>query len=206
MPELRDALGDGVVPNEAEHLNRRLRKLRENGWKLPTNKDDRSIPTGTYRVDSVGWYPGEGERPPSNSVSLGDRRRVFERDQWRCVVCGVGSNEPYPSDPATLATLTVGHRIPNALGGSSKDINNLQTECARCNEPVREALRSPETLDQLRPDLINLSRDEARKLESWVLAGRRGRDKVDATYDRIRPLSASEKADVRHIIRRKVHG
>ncbi|WP_370544531.1 HNH endonuclease [Frondihabitans sp. VKM Ac-2883] len=137
---------------------------------------------------------------------MGARRRVFERDHWRCVVCGVGSTEPYPGEPETAAALTIGHRIPNALGGSSKDVDNLQTECARCNEPVRDALRSPETLEQLRPDLINLSRDEAQKLESWVLAGTRGRDKVDSVYDRIRRLSASEKDRVADLLRRKVHG
>ncbi|WP_167140211.1 HNH endonuclease [Diaminobutyricimonas sp. TR449] len=206
MPELRAALGDGVVPNEAEHLNRRLRKLREDGWELPTRKDDGSLPPGVYRLDAKGWHPGEGDRPRGNSVSQGVRRRVLDRDNSRCVHCGVAAGEPYPGEPETSAVITIGHRVPNAHGGSSSDLNNLQAECKRCNEPVRQALRSPETLEELRPDVLSLKGDEAKKLESWLLAGHRLRDRVDAIYDRVRRLSAGEREELKEILSRKIRG
>jgi len=202
MRDLRSALGDGV-PNDDEHLNRRLRRLRADGWDIPTTKDDASIGPGLYRLDAIGWHPGAGPRPPANSISDGDRRRVMERDGRRCVICGIGAGEPYPNEAFTTAALTIGHRVPNALGGDSKDANNLQTECARCNEPVRHALRSPETFEQLRPDVISLGRDDARKLLSWMIAGHRGRDRVDQVFDRARQLSAGEKIILTELLRSK---
>jgi hypothetical protein len=204
MPEIRAALGDGVVPNEAEHLNRRLRRLREDNWELPTTKDDGTLPPGTYRVDAVGWHPGLGDRPRANSISQGTRRRVLERDQRRCVVCGVAAGEPYPGEPFSVAVMTIGHRVSNALRGSSNDPNNLQVECKKCNEPVRQALPSPETLAELRPDVLGLRGEEARKLERWLLAGHRERDRVDRIYDRARFLSAGEKDELQRLLRRKV--
>ncbi|CAD6008546.1 HNH endonuclease [Agreia sp. COWG] len=202
MRDLRSAIGAGV-PNDDEHLNRRLRRLRADGWDIPTTKDDASIGAGMYRLDALGWHPGAGERPPADSISDGDRRRVLERDGRRCVVCGIGAGEPYPNEPYTSAALTVGHRIPRALGGDSKDINNLQAECARCNEPVRHSLRSPETIDQLRPDVVNLSREDARKLLSWSVAGHRSRDRVDQIFDRVRQLSVAERMILVELLRSK---
>lgn len=204
MPILREALGDGVVPHEAEHLNRRLRKLREDGWEVPTKKDDESIPAGVYRVDAKGWYPGDGIRNKNTTVSQGVRRRVIDRDQRRCVICGVGSGEPYVGEPGSRAVLTVGHRDPVARRGSSTNLNNLQAECKRCNEPVRHTIRSPESLDQVSPDVVNLSHIDAEKLLSWLSAGNRVRDKVDDLYDRSRTLSPGDREKLLTLLERKV--
>ena len=205
MPELRDAIGDGV-PNTDEHLNRRLRRLRPDGWDLLTTKDDASLPSGVYRVDSRGWSPADGDRPRGNQIPDDVRRRVLDRDHRRCVVCGVGSNENYPNESGATASLTVGHRIPGSQGGSSRDANNLQAECKRCNEPVRDALRSPETLSELRPDVVNMRSVDAKKLNSWLTAGQRLRDRVDAVYDRARFLSSGELEELKVIVSRKAGG
>src|SRR4051812_23288321 len=62
---------------------------------IPSNADDRTLPVGTYRLEKKGWHPGLGEREKEDGISNGKRRRVIERDGRRCVVCGVGSGEPY---------------------------------------------------------------------------------------------------------------
>ena len=201
MRDLRTALGGDVIPNDAEHLNRRLRELRKDGWSVPSNKDDRNLPVGTYRLETQGWHPGEGKRPARNTISQATRRRVLDRDGWRCVVCGVGSGEPYPGEPGTNAVLTAGHRVPNAFGGSSRDINNLQAECKRCNEPVRQELRSPETLEQVLPDVRRLKKSELETLLSWLVAEHRTRNRLDDVYDRARRLSAGEQDDLEATVR-----
>jgi len=206
MPQLRHALGDGVVPNDAEHLNRRLRSLRDVGWQLPTIKDDASLHIGEYQLLAVGWHPGIGKRPRRNSVSKTMRRLVFERDHSRCVICGVGAGEPYPDGTGALCSLTIGHRIPNARRGSSKDINNLQAECKHCNEPARQEIRSPDTLDEVLPLALKLSRAEARKLHSWLVAGHRTRDNVDEIFDRVRKLTHPEVAELADAVKKKVGG
>jgi hypothetical protein len=208
MPELRAALGNDVVPNDDEHLNRRLRKLRpRDKWIISSKKDDGSLPVAVYRIDLKGWHPGVGTpREPDNAVSQGTRRRVLERDGRRCLVCGVAGGEPYPNEPDTRAALTVGHIIPRALGGSSEDTNNLRTECKRCNEPVREEIRSPETLEQVLPDIRKLNIEYKQRLLSWFDHGYRTRDKLDQVYDRARQLSPDDKKELEARLRRMVSG
>ena len=196
MRDLRNALGDEAVPNDAEHLNRRLRNLRPDGWVIPSNKDDRTLGIGVYRVERKGWHPAIGARPKREAVSADARRRIFDRDGRRCVICGVGEAEPYPNEPGTKAVLTVGHRTPRELGGSSTDLNNLQTECQRCNEPVRQAMGLPESLAEVLPDVRSLRKAELRDLLTWLQAGQRTRNRLDSIYDRARMLSAGERDEL----------
>jgi hypothetical protein len=197
MANLRAAIGEDDVPDKAEHLNRRFRRLRQDGWEMPTNKDDASLPVGTYRLDRIGWHPGLGqERPQADNVSQATIRRVLERDGRRCVVCGVGSGEPYPNEPGTRAVLTAGHRKSRDSLGSSKDLNNLQAECKHCNETVREELRDPETLDDLIRDVRRLKSAEKQRLLQWMDLGYRTRDLLDEVHDRARALSPSERNEL----------
>lgn len=207
MRDLRTALGSGVA-NDDEHLNRRLRQLRSrDGWVIPSNKDDGSLPIGTYRIDVIGWHQGLGtRRPPNNSISQAVRRRVLERDGSRCQVCHVAGGEEYPNEPGSIAVMTVGHRTANDHGGSSSDLNNLRTECKRCNEPVRQEIRVPKTLQEILPDVRNLKRADKDKLLSWVRAGQRMRDKLDLVYDEARRLSPAERLELEKKLRVMVYG
>ncbi|SNS47911.1 hypothetical protein SAMN05216276_101058 [Streptosporangium subroseum] len=204
MGDLRRALGEDV-PNNAEHLNRRLRNLRPDGWRIPSNADDRTLPVGTYRLEVKGWHPGLGPRPKSDAVSDGDRRRVFDRDDRRCVVCGVASQEPYPDESNAKAVLTIGHRIARNLGGSV-ELDNLQTECKRCNEPVRNELGIPETLAALLPEVRRFRKQDLETLLSWLQAKQRIRNRVDTAYDRTRRLSATEREELVQTLRDIVQG
>jgi hypothetical protein len=192
-----------VWGSEAEHFNRRLRRLRPDGWELASARDDGSLAADEYRLRAKGWHPGQVEdRPVRSGVSQGVRRRVFDRDGRRCVVCGVGSGEPYPGEPRSKAVLTVGHRIPGARNGSSRDLSNLQTECGRCNEPVRDEMSPKERLADLLPEIRLMGRSEKSKLESWLLEGRRTRDRTDEMYDRLRTLGHAERAEAEIELRR----
>ena len=68
---------------------------------------------------------GRGARI-SRSVSLADRRKVFERDGHRCLNCG------------STEDLHMDHIIPFSEGGSCA-IENLQTLCRTCN--IRKGVR-----------------------------------------------------------------
>lgn len=46
--------------------------------------------------------------------------KIFDRDGYKCVVCGAGKN------------LTIDHIIPLVYGGSNEE-SNLQTMCGKCN-------------------------------------------------------------------------
>jgi len=196
MRDIREALGDDERPDDAEHLNRRLRRLRQDGWVIFANKDDRTLSTGVYKIRQHGWHPGLGQRPKNDATSQGLRRRVLDRDGRRCVICGVGSGEPYPDDVRSKAVLTIGHRKARDKGGSSTDLANLQAECKRCNEPVRNEMADPETMDQVWLDVRRLRLDELHALLEWIRDGRRTRSRVDEVYDRVRRLSSDERAEV----------
>src|SRR4051794_14160700 len=64
MRDLRRALGADAIPNDDEQLNRRLRALRPDGWDIPSNKDDRTLAVGVYRVNQKGWHPGSHSNRP----------------------------------------------------------------------------------------------------------------------------------------------
>lgn len=195
MPELRDAIGTDAVPNNQEHLNRRLRRLREDGWVLTSNSSDKSLGPGLYRIDQKGWYPGLGERPKQDNISKAMEQAVFKRDGRRCVICGVASSEPYIGKPDSHAVITVGHRQARAHKGSAKDIDNLETQCALHNEPVREEIL-PESLDEVLLDLKRLKKEELEKLETWLDQGYRSRDRLDQIHDRARALSPRERNEL----------
>jgi hypothetical protein len=195
--EIRDALGDALEldhRNEKEHLQRRLRQLRDHdGWLIPSKKYDRTLPVGHYRLDKVGWHPALGDRPRRPSaVSAKTRRLVLIRDGSRCVICGVGAGEPNPGRPDTVAAMTVGHVSPGSYGGSG-DLSNFRTECAECNEAIRSGTGLPESFDVALESVQSLKMAELTRLYDWLVAGHRTRDRLDQIYDRIRMMSPGNK-------------
>jgi 5-methylcytosine-specific restriction endonuclease McrA len=56
-------------------------------------------------------------------ISSKVRRRVFERDGFRCVYCGCSSAE---------MTLSLDHKLPRSRGGEDTE-DNLVVACCPCN-------------------------------------------------------------------------
>lgn len=195
MRDLREVLGDAYgKPNAKEHLNRRLRELRPDGWVVFSYRDDRSLPLDGYRLRRIGWHPGLGtDRPPAVRVSGRLRRQVLDRDGRRCVVCGIGPAEPYPGEPESLARLTVGHRVPVGRARRAVSADELQTECQRCNEPVRDEAPDPQTVAEVLAQVRGLSRRDRDMLLEWLSQGRRLRTRLDEVHDRVRALTPRER-------------
>jgi hypothetical protein len=59
-----------------------------------------------------------------------DKRAVFERDGWRCQLCGVATTRPRGREKPTDAQLD--HVIPFAAGGAHT-LENAQCACRACN-------------------------------------------------------------------------
>jgi len=80
------------------------------------------------------WLSGgkeeSGQYEPAH-ISKAVRYKVFERDGFRCVMCGATA--------ASGAKLEVDHIIPRAKGGGNA-MYNLQTLCDRCNGGKSAAL------------------------------------------------------------------
>lgn len=168
LPELREAIGDGLQRNDAEHLNRRLRTLRKDGWIVPSGKHDSTVGPSGYRLEKIGWHPALGSRPKDPAhVSNSDRVKVFKNDGSRCVICGIGDGEPYPDQPERKAVMTVGHRIAGHFKGRGS-LDNLQTECALCNESIRAGAGIPETYQEVVYAVHELKKKEKGTLLEWL--------------------------------------
>lgn len=165
--ELRNALGDGDIPNGDEHFQRRLRELRKDGWQIPSVKYDRNLEVEHYRVDVSGWHPAQGPRPKKPTITAAVRREVFDRDQHRCWSCGLGANESNPANGNLPTVLTVGHVKALQHGGVS-DPGNLRTECSYCNETVRSDMYEPPAIEIVMSKVRNLNSENLRLLLRWT--------------------------------------
>jgi len=204
MRELRTALGSSA-PDNAEHLNRRLRELRKHDWDFTSYKDRAGQEVDTYVLRQKGKRIWLGEKNPGTTISAALRRQVIERDLNRCVICGVGAGEPYPGELGTAARLTAGHRrAGNRLGAPTLD--NLQAECSRCNEPVGDTPPNPETFEEVKAQVSRLGAAEKATLLDWLEGGYRQRNRVDLAYDRIRRLAPSERDEFIDYLREATEG
>lgn len=206
MRGLRAALGEDTIPNSAEHLNRRLRNLRlRDGWDIPSAKDDGSLAHDEYQVCKIGWHPGVGvARPKNDAPSDATRRKVFARDKSVCQVCFTPGGAPYADMPGKVARPTLGHRVPGKRLDSKATVDDLQTECARCNETVRDELFDPVTLLEVLPTVRNLRRQDKVELLSWMQAGRRPVSRAEEAYANLRRLSRAEQEEAMQVLSRMV--
>jgi hypothetical protein len=199
MKEVREALGTG---DDAEQLNRRLRELRGADWLITSVKDDATLRPDEYRVQAKGgqlWLPEERRAYRRFAPSARVRRQVIERDGGRCVVCGVAAGETYPESPGTQARLTIGHRIPQERlrsRGDADNLDNWRTECARCNETVRDVIPDPMRYDEVLVQVRRLNRGDKGNLLAWLDRGERTRSELDRVYDQARTLSHTERDDL----------
>ncbi|MGY4926168.1 HNH endonuclease [Streptomyces sp. 900105755] len=201
MNELRNALGEDIV-GRSEHLNRRLRTLRQVAWIIWSYKDDASLRPDEYRLQAKGaryWLAEDRQAHRRFAPSARVRREVIDRDGGRCVICGIAAGETYPGEPSNIARLTIGHRVPQErlrTRGTADDIENWRTECARCNEPVRDELPDPRQYDEVLAQIRRLGRGHKRTLLSWLQQGERTRSEVDRAYDLARTLTRNEQIDL----------
>lgn len=199
LPEARAALGTDLAA-DSQHFDRRLRTLREVGWAIPSGKDSgQGLRNDEYRLDGRGakwWLKEERQRVRRFAPSPAVRRRVFDRDGHRCTLCAAGAGEPYPGEPGTSARLTIGHRVPQERlrqYGQRDNLDNWRTECARCNEPVRDSAPDPRRYEEVIPLVRQLTRQDKAVMYGWLQRGERVRSELDRVYDEVRMLSTDER-------------
>jgi 5-methylcytosine-specific restriction endonuclease McrA len=207
MRQLREVLGDMAGrPNAQEHFNRRFRALRKYGWIVLSSRDAGDLKSDEYRLEQVGSPIWLGKsKYGSKGISDKTRHQIFARDGNRCVLCGIGSGEPYPDQPGRKARLTLGHFVADSLRGPT-DPANLRTECSRCNEPVKEEAQRSESAAELWPRIRNLSRVEKARLFAWIEKGYRQRDAIDTLFDQVRVLPAAQRDQIRARLKQSLEG
>jgi len=104
-------------------------------WEVPVVKEKMAM-TDTDSPDPN--YYGDPER----------RRKLFERDGWRCSYCG---------DPVNSETATLDHKVPRSKGGTNEP-ENLATCCFICN-----SIKSGKSYEEAAPALLASIRERRSK-------------------------------------------
>jgi len=190
--QLRAAIQD------REQIDRRVRDLRgKHGWVIHNYRDDSTLSREEHLLVKIGdpvWDPAY-LAPRGDAVSAAIRRRVFDRDGNRCIVCGIAAGEEYPTLPGVRARLTVGHLVPRARKGQN-DPDNFRTECAICNEPARHLTAPPADLDLIKARIKELPRAERARLAGWMQDERRTFPEIERLWIQWRQLPAPQREEI----------
>lgn len=208
---LRDEVGVGgtfskaalrLAITGAEQVDRRMRDLRPAGWVIMTNRDKPGLQPDQLYLEEVGlpvWEP-EHRAAGLRQISAKTRRYVYERDGHRCRRCGIGAAEPYADEPGSHARLTLGHVDPHASGRAS-NAEGLITECARCNETVRNLTGVQTSRDQVWDRVRELSVRQKRDLLTWMTGDIRPLSPAEQTWGMYRQLPAVLRDEVKRDLR-----
>jgi len=117
---------------------RAIRKLHEEGFLIKVKK-------GIYRYD-----PEFVNKRELDNFTEEQKRKILERDGYKCVICGKGKREGIE--------LHVDHIKPKSLGGRAT-IENGQTLCSQHNF-IKKSLKQTETGKKMFVQLYELAKKE----------------------------------------------
>ncbi|MFJ2016316.1 hypothetical protein [Streptomyces nodosus] len=178
--ELRSAFPD------VSQIDRRIRDLRDRGWRIDTSRDDASLKQEEQRFVSRGvdvWVPGQAKAPKhKNSLTAAQRQKVFEADSYLCRSCGIAVGEEC-EDGVTQSVLNIARR--RVLLAEGVEDFQFVTECKRCGSGSTDREVDLGALLELVEDLSTMER---RILAGWIAADRRSLEPIDRLWGLYRTL------------------
>ncbi|AYN41126.1 hypothetical protein D9753_22125 [Streptomyces dangxiongensis] len=207
---LLTAVGEGEVFTKAQlreafpdvsQIDRRLRDLRDHGWRIDTSRDDPSLHQQEQRFVTRGadvWIPGKSKAPKhKTSLTPAQRAKALRDDNHLCRSCGVGAGEAYEDGGGIeLAKLNVSRR--KVLHSDGTVEHQLVTECKRCGAgggADREA-----DLGALLGLVRSLAPLEQRLFAKWIDADQRSFSPLEKVWGIYRTLPEESRAAVAQAI------
>ncbi|MFJ2902795.1 hypothetical protein [Streptomyces sp. NPDC087212] len=183
--QLREAFPD------VAQIDRRLRDLRDHGWRIDTSRDDASLRQQEQRFVTRGadvWIPGKSKAPKhKGSLTAVQRAKILHDDNFLCRSCGIGAGEAYEDGGGIeLSKLNAARRKVLLPGESELSEYQLVTECKRCGTgggPDREV-----DLDAFLELVETLSPMERRLFEKWIAADQRTFSPIEKVWGIYRTL------------------
>lgn len=176
--------------------DRRVRDLRDFGWRIDTNREDLRLGQHEQRFVAQGepvWEPGKGSRPAA-SITDTQRREVLTRDGHHCRSCGITSGEIFPGTYVS-AQLDIARRAVRQPDGTTAV--EYVAECNRCRVGGRGLTAElPDVLARLG----RLGRMDRKTLTDWMLADAREFAEVESLWAAIRTLPADARNRVREAL------
>ncbi|MFC9894453.1 hypothetical protein ACFVMC_12220 [Nocardia sp. NPDC127579] len=179
---------------ETSQIDRRMRDLRDFGWRIDTNREDPALEAHEQRFVKQGeavWEPGKATRKPGTTVSAADRHALLMRDGHKCRSCGIGPGELYPGTYVT-SQLDVARRAVRMPDGTH-DLQ-LIIECNRCRVGGREMVAD---LKEVLARIDRLPVYERKMLAAWVAQDMRRFSETEDLWAAFRTLPADSRDRVR---------
>lgn len=185
--QLRDAF------QGTSQIDRRMRDLRDFGWRIDTNREDPALEAHEHRFTTEGepvWQEGKGSRP-GNTVSAVQRRELLTRDGHKCRSCGISTGEQYPG--TYIASQLDIARRPVLLPSGAVEVQNV-IECTRCRVGGRNLTAD---LTGLLARIGRLPLLERKMLADWVAQDARVFSEVEDIWAAYRSLPSDSRDQVR---------
>lgn len=193
--QLREAFPD------VAQIDRRLRGLRDHGWRLDTSRDDPSLLQQEQRFVTQGadvWIPGKSKAPKhKSSITAAQRAKVFHEDNNLCRSCGIGAGEAY-EDGGGIETAKLNVARRKVLHADGEVAYQLITECKRCGAgggTDREV-----DLGALLDLVEDLAPMEQRLFAKWIAADQRSISPIERVWGIYRTLPQESRAAVAEAI------
>ncbi|MFD5510546.1 hypothetical protein ACFWIB_22600 [Streptomyces sp. NPDC127051] len=181
---------------ETSQIDRRMRDLRDRGWRIATNREDATLTPSEHRFVEMGaevWKPGQSRVKPAAVVSAPQRRDILDRDDHLCRVCGIAAGEAYDGGIETAQLDLARREVVNPRGVSVE----LVTECRRC----RIGGRGRQTdVSGVLDRLDRMSLVEREHFAQWVAADRRDFSLLERLWGEYRSLPAESRGTVRQAL------
>ncbi|THA28314.1 hypothetical protein E6R18_28790 [Streptomyces sp. A1277] len=173
--------------------DRRVRDLRDYGWKIDTHREDALLGQHEQRFVAQGqpvWEPGKATKS-SSALTDTQRRKILTRDGNRCRSCGITPGQEY-ADTFETAQIDIARRKVKLPNGTSS-VQPI-AECNRC----RVGGRSLEAdLSAVLEGISKLGGLHKQTLTDWVAADEREFSTVERLWADFRTLPAESRDEVR---------
>lgn len=184
-----------AFPDVAQ-IDRRIRDLRDHGWRIDTRREDPSLKLDEQRYVKKGaeiWIPGQAKIDKTRStLTATQRNKVLQADNFLCRTCGIGAGEVY--EGTRLAQLDIARRKVRLNDGTVQ--TQLMTECNRCRAAGSREVDLGEILD----DLQSLSVVERGVFARWVSDDHREVTLLEKLWGVYRTLPEESRQAVRESI------
>ncbi|MGW0024711.1 hypothetical protein [Rhodococcus sp. NPDC003383] len=185
-------------------VDRRIRDLRDYGWKILTSAQDASLTAEDQRFVSAGvpvWDRAARVAAAKKAIPAKERHAVLERDGFQCTTCGIAGGEVYADAPGQVAVLSVAKRSTLTLSGDSDEL--LVTVCSRCASGSSGEVASA---DEVLSEYQDLDDEDRARFSRWVARGRRGQTPLERAWTAYRRLPADARDEVRAEIMQDTQG
>ena len=179
---------------EVAQIDRRMRDLRDFGWKIDTNREDVSLEAHEQRFTQRGasvWEAGKGTKERTATITASQRHDLLMQDGHKCRSCGIGPGERY-ADTEITSQLDVARRQVRLPDGRRE--THLVIECNRCRIGNRELVAD---LGKVLAQIGRLPTIEKRMLSAWIAQDARTFSAVEEVWAAYRTLPAEARNQVR---------